>query len=215
MNLFDLNGNLITSSRMEIYDWGLIGPKMNIDALTALTVNKQTLYEDIEKIGELEYLSAYAVLKNKDNEPIAYLNIPYFTKQNAVTQRISSLIVAFINIYVLLIVIATLIAVFISNKVTQPLFILKEKIRHIKLRGKNENIEWESNDEIGSLINDYNRMVRELSASAEKLAESERDMAWREMAKQIAHEIKNPLTPMKLNIQLLNRAWDAKSDNFE
>ena len=215
INLFDLNGNLITSSRMEIYDWGLIGPKMNIDALSALSVNKQTLYENIEKIGDLEYLSAYAVLKNKDNEPIAYLNIPYFTKQNAVTQRISSLIVAFINIYVLLIVIATLIAVFISNKVTQPLFILKEKIRHIKLRGKNENIEWESNDEIGSLINDYNRMVRELSASAEKLAESERDMAWREMAKQIAHEIKNPLTPMKLNIQLLNRAWDSKSDNFE
>ena len=215
INLYDLHGNLISSSRMEIYDWGLIGPKMNIDALTALSLKKQTIFENIEKLGDLEYLSAYAVLKNKNNEPIAYLNIPYFTKQNAVTQRISSLIVAFINIYVLLIVLATLIAVFISNKVTQPLFILKEKIRHIKLRGKNENIEWESNDEIGSLINDYNRMVRELSASAEKLAENEREMAWREMAKQIAHEIKNPLTPMKLSIQLLNRAWDAKTEGFE
>jgi len=215
INLYDLKGNLITSSRMEIYNQGLIGPKMNIDALSALSVQKQTVYENIEKLGELEYLSAYAVLKNEDNEPIAYLNIPYFTKQDAVSQRLSSLIVAFINIYVLLIVIATLIAVFISNKVTQPLFILKEKIRHIKLRGKNENIEWDSNDEIGGLINDYNRMVRELSASAEKLAENEREMAWREMAKQIAHEIKNPLTPMKLSIQLLNRAWDAKSNNFD
>ena len=215
INLYDLKGNLITSSRMEIYDLGLVGPKINIDALSALSIKKQTIYENIEKVGELEYLSAYAILKNKDNEPIAYLNIPYFTKQNTVTQRLSSLIVAFINIYVLLIVIATLIGVFISNKITQPLLILKEKIRHIKLRGKNENIEWESNDEIGSLINDYNRMVRELSASAEKLAENEREMAWREMAKQIAHEIKNPLTPMKLNIQLLTRAWDAKTENFE
>jgi two-component system, NtrC family, nitrogen regulation sensor histidine kinase NtrY len=215
INLYDLQGNLITSSRMEIYNQGLIGPKMNIDALSALSERKQTIFENIERIGELEYLSAYAVLKNKDNEPIAYLNIPYFTKQDTVSQRLSSLVVAFINIYVLLIVIATLIAVFISNKVTQPLFILKEKIRHIKLRGKNENIEWESNDEIGGLINDYNRMVRELSASAEKLAENEREMAWREMAKQIAHEIKNPLTPMKLNIQLLNRAWDTKSDDFD
>ena len=137
INLYDLSGNLITSSRMEIYNQGLVGSKMNIDALSALSIHKQTVYENIEKIGDLEYLSAYAVLKNKNNEPIAYLNIPYFTKQDTVSQRLSSLVVAFINIYVLLIVIATLIAVFISNKVTQPLFILKEKIRHIKLRGKN------------------------------------------------------------------------------
>lgn len=215
INLFDLNGNLITSSRKEIFDWGLSGNKMDINALQSLSYHKRTRFEHIEKIGDLEYLSAYTVLKNSKNEAIAYINVPYFTKQTAITQRLSSLIVAFINIYVLLIVIATLVAVFISNRVTKPLYILKEKIRHIKLRGKNENIEWSSNDEIGSLINDYNRMVRELSESADKLAESEREMAWREMAKQIAHEIKNPLTPMKLNIQLLNRAWETHNNDFE
>jgi nitrogen fixation/metabolism regulation signal transduction histidine kinase len=199
---------------MEIYDWGLVSPRMNIEAFSSLLVDKQSRFEHIERIGSLRYLSAYAVVKNKHNKPLAYLNVPYFTKQSAITQRVSSLVVAFINIYVLLIVIATLFGVFISNKVTKPLLILKEKIREMKLGNKNEKIVWESNDEIGGLINDYNRMVNELESSAQKLAASERDLAWREMAKQIAHEIKNPLTPMKLNIQLLNRAWDTNDEHF-
>lgn len=70
----------------------------------------------------------------------------------------------------------------------------------------NELLEWKSNDEIGTLIYDYNNLTQELERSAGLLAKTERDMAWREMAKQVAHEIKNPLTPMKLSIQYLERA---------
>ncbi|MDD4646335.1 MAG: ATP-binding protein, partial [Bacteroidales bacterium] len=81
------------------------------------------------------------------------------------------------------------------------------KIAGLRFGRKNQPIEYQRNDEIGRLVKEYNRMVSELQASAEKLARSERESAWREMARQIAHEIKNPLTPMKLSVQHLRKAW--------
>jgi nitrogen fixation/metabolism regulation signal transduction histidine kinase len=84
----------------------------------------------------------------------------------------------------------------------------------IKFGKRNEQIEWKGKDEIGDLITEYNRMIDELADSAQKLARSERESAWREMAKQVAHEIKNPLTPMKLSVQHLQRAWKDQHENL-
>jgi nitrogen fixation/metabolism regulation signal transduction histidine kinase len=105
-------------------------------------------------------------------------------------------------------------AVFISEKITSPLRYLQEKFSKIKLGESYERIAYTSKDEIGDLVQEYNRMVDELGHSVELLAKSERESAWREMAKQVAHEIKNPLTPMKLSIQQLQRAWNDKSENL-
>jgi nitrogen fixation/metabolism regulation signal transduction histidine kinase len=89
-----------------------------------------------------------------------------------------------------------------------------QKMGRIGLGRSNEKIEWKREDEIGSLIAEYNRMVDELERSADLLARSERESAWREMAKQVAHEIKNPLTPMKLSVQYLKKAWDEDMPDF-
>jgi nitrogen fixation/metabolism regulation signal transduction histidine kinase len=124
-------------------------------------------------------------------------------------------LVAFINIYVILIAFSIFIALVISNYITKPLQLIKDKISQLKLGRTNEKIEWSKNDEIGSLVLEYNRMVDELSNSAVLLAKSERESAWREMAKQIAHEIKNPLTPMKLSVQYLQKAWDEKTPDWD
>ena len=88
-------------------------------------------------------------------------------------------------------------------------------MQKISLTGKNEEIEWNSKDEIGDLIKIYNKLIKELEISANKLMRSERETAWREMARQVAHEIKNPLTPMKLNIQFLQMAWDEKNPDID
>jgi nitrogen fixation/metabolism regulation signal transduction histidine kinase len=110
---------------------------------------------------------------------------------------------------------ATIFAVFISNKITYPLTILRDKMKLVKVGTKNEKIQWSAPDEIGDLIANYNSMIDQLDISVRKLAESEREGAWREMAKQIAHEIKNPLTPIKLNLQLLNKSWDVGDENLK
>jgi nitrogen fixation/metabolism regulation signal transduction histidine kinase len=103
----------------------------------------------------------------------------------------------------------------VSRFITRPLQLIKDKLSIIGLGKSNEKIEWKKKDEIGSLIEEYNRMIDELARSAEMLARSERESAWREMAKQVAHEIKNPLTPMKLSVQHLQKAWDEKAPDWE
>jgi nitrogen fixation/metabolism regulation signal transduction histidine kinase len=146
---------------------------------------------------------------------MGYLNIPYFAKQTELENEISTLLVTLINIYVFLIVISLLVTLFIANRITGPLQMLQQKLANISLGKKNETIEWNNKDEIGNLIIEYNRMILELSESAERLAKSERESAWREMAKQVAHEIKNPLTPLRLNAQLIQRAYQEQSPQFD
>ncbi len=214
INLYDLHGDLIASSRPEIFNEGLISRKMNMVAYDNMHVKNKTLFIHNENIGNLEYYSAYIPLGNNRDEIVAYINLPYFAKQNELRQEISSFIIAFINIYVLLIVFAIFIALFVSGYISKPLSIIKEKIGNITLGKKNEKIEWTRKDEIGTLVEEYNRMIDELAESVEMLARSERESAWREMAKQVAHEIKNPLTPMKLSIQHLQKSWEDKSPDW-
>jgi len=122
---------------------------------------------------------------------------------------------AYTNFYILLIALIIIITLIISNYITYPLQLISENISRIKLGKKNEKIIWRKKDEIGNLIHEYNRMIDELGKSAVLLATSERESAWRDMAKQVAHEIKNPLTPMKLSIQHLEKAWQQRVPDID
>ncbi|MEO8733993.1 MAG: ATP-binding protein, partial [Flavobacteriales bacterium] len=114
---------------------------------------------------------------------------------------------AMVNLFALLFLMSVLAAALITNWTTRPLQLLRRGLERIGLGTRNEPIPYRGNDELGQLVEVYNRKVEELRISAEKLARSERESAWREMARQVAHEIKNPLTPMKLNIQHFQRTW--------
>jgi two-component system nitrogen regulation sensor histidine kinase NtrY len=215
INLYAANGNLYASSRPEVFDEGLASKKMNPEAYFQMAVKKKSEFVHDENIGNLNYLSAYIPFKNKNGKEIAFINLPYFAKQSELQKEISTFLVALINIYVLLFALSIIVAILISNYLTRPLKLIEDKMSRVKLGKANELIEWKQHDEIGSLISEYNRMIEELSRSAELLAKSERESAWREMAKQVAHEIKNPLTPMKLSIQHLQRLIDDKSPDLE
>ena len=215
INLYDVKGNLLASSRSQIFEKGLMGNKMDIDAYKEMVIHKSGKFIHKESIGKLSYYSAYVPFKNDENELLAYLNLPYFTKQSELRKEIYTIVVAVVNIYFFLILLSIVVAIFVSNNITKPLELIQERFRAIDLGKQNEPIAYNSNDEIGSLIREYNRMVSELSDNAEKLAKSERESAWREMAKQIAHEIKNPLTPMKLSVQYLQKAWKDEIPDFD
>ncbi len=215
INLYDLNGNLYASSRPKVFDEGLASRKMNPEAYLQISIDKKSEFIHDENIGNLAYLSDYLPVKNKAGQLQAYLNLPYFAKQSDLEKEISSFLVALINVYVLLFALSVLAAIFISNYLTHPLRLIQEKMRQVKLGKTSDQIEWKNKDEIGSLVTEYNRMIKELAASAELLAQSERESAWREMAKQVAHEIKNPLTPMRLSIQLLQRAYADKAPDID
>ncbi|MDR0560024.1 MAG: GHKL domain-containing protein [Prevotellaceae bacterium] len=212
LNIYDISGNLIASSRNEIFEKNLSGTKMNREAFYALTVEKQSKFIHLERIGEMNYFSSYLTCYNKESEPVAILNLPCFDKQFKVRNELLSLTGAIMNIYIFLIMIGIALSVFISNQITRPLDLVRRKMAKLNFNEPPEIIDYKANNELGNLVREYNRMIGELAESAKIMAENERESAWREMARQIAHEIKNPLTPMKLNIQLSLR---LKNQNRE
>jgi len=215
INLYNINGFLIATSRQEIFDRDLTSHRIDNAAFNNLKHLEISEYYQKEKIGELEYLSAYVPFYSSENKVLAYLNLPYFRMQSVLAKEISNLVVAVINFTLLLIVITLSLAVFISGRLTAPLAMLSKGLSTVGIGKKSEHLTYIGNDEIGELVRQYNRMLDEIEESTHKLADSEREYAWREMAKQIAHEIKNPLTPMKLNVQQLYKSWNDKVPGFE
>jgi two-component system nitrogen regulation sensor histidine kinase NtrY len=215
INLYDLTGLLVATSRPEIFTRNLSGSRINNIAYINLRDLTKSEYIQKERVGSLEYVSAYVPFFGSDNRVLAYLNLPYFRMQSVLAREISNLIVAIINFTLLLIVITMSLAVFMSGRLTSPLTMLGEGLASVGVGKKSEHLVYRGSDEIGELVKQYNTMVDEIEESTHKLANSEREYAWREMAKQIAHEIKNPLTPMKLNVQQLFKAWNDKAPGFD
>jgi len=221
INLYDSNGKLLSSSRPEIFERKLMGTMINPIAWNEIAFKHQARLIHTEKIGKMRYLSAYVPLVNIHNESVGYLNLPYFTRQSEFINEVFTIIVALVNLYALLTLITLFVAIVVSNQITKPLQLIREKLGKIDITKHNEPINYVGKDEVGLLVNEYNRMIVELTESAQMLALSQRQSAWREMAKQVAHEIKNPLTPIKLNLQHIVKAkqendpdWEKLFDNF-
>lgn len=214
INLFDLNGFLMATSRPELFLRDLTSRRMNMVAFMNVADLTKSEFIQTESVGNMKYISAYVPFYNTEKHVLAYLNLPYFRMQSLLAREISNLIVAIINFTLLIVVITMAFGVFISGRLTSPLSMLGEGLASVKLGKKSEHLTYKGSDEIGELVGQYNSMVDELEESVQKLANSEREYAWREMAKQIAHEIKNPLTPMKLNVQQLLKWWEDNVPDF-
>ncbi|MCO6497022.1 MAG: HAMP domain-containing histidine kinase [Chitinophagaceae bacterium] len=215
INLYDTAGNLKVSSLPLPYEKGIVSEKMDPVAWYHMSVLKDAQYFKEQSIGSLHYLSNYLTVRDQNGEEYAYLNIPYFESQKKLQDEISNLLVAIINLNAFIFIIAGIISLFIANRITRPFSLISDRMRALNLQTGNEEISWKRNDEIGDLVKEYNRMVKQLDISAQKLARSEREGAWREMARQVAHEIKNPLTPMKLNLQYLQMAIEKDSPDVK
>ncbi len=204
INLYLPNGELFVSSRQEVFEKELIGQHMNSVAFKKMNQEHETEFVHTESIGKEHYLSVYKPLITKGKKLIAYVNLPYFARNEFQEEVLGTLITSFLNIFVLLFLITVFFTIFISSRITLPLALIREKLRNFRVEEKNEIIDYPSNDEIGELVQEYNKTVLELNKNIALLAQKEREGAWKEMAKQIAHEIKNPLTPMKLSLQHLD-----------
>jgi signal transduction histidine kinase len=215
INLYDQKGELLASSQPKIYSEGLISRKMNPQAYRGIRLNNQSEFIHEEFIGNLNYLSAYKPILNVNGEFLAYVNVQYISRQHDLENQISGFLLAIINIMVFMLAISTILSITVSNRLIQPLKYIQESLRTVQIGATSKPIEYMRSDEIGELVKEYNKKVAELQKNAEALAKSERESAWREMAKQVAHEIKNPLTPMKLSIQHLSRSVKLADEESE
>ncbi len=213
INFYAKNGMLLVSSQPYIYTQQVLSNRINPEAFYELHYNQSTRFVQREQIGNFFYESIYTPVKDEKDETIAYLNIPLLGTQNELKEEISDFVVTLIILNALIFIFAGAISVALTGRITSSLELIGSKMKQIKIGASNEEIPWKRQDEIGMLVAEYNKMVKQLGQSAEALAKSEREGAWREMARQVAHEIKNPLTPMKLSLQYLQRAMEENSPN--
>jgi len=215
VNLYDLQGNLNVSSLPLPYIKGILSTKMEPLAFYHINNQKEVQYFQKEHIGDLEFVSNYVPVIDAAGNNYAYLNIPYFTSESNLKNEISNFLVTIINLNAFIFLIAGIVALFIANRITKSFAVIGDKMKKVNLEQRNEYIEWHRNDELGTLVIEYNKMVSKLDDSAMALAKTEREGAWREMARQVAHEIKNPLTPMKLSMQYLQKAIANNAPNVK
>ena len=188
---------------------------MNNKAFRQIVKQRQIRFVDLENIAGVRFYAIYEPVFNGDGTMVAIASVPYFNRSEDVTNATSSTVSAVINISLVLLLAAIALAALISNSLSRPLVEIKQRIDSLALSGNRRIRYRNTKDELGVLINSYNKMVEDLEESTRQLAQSEREQAWKEMARQIAHEIKNPLTPMKLSIQYLMKLKEANVPGWE
>nr|WP_264617846.1 ATP-binding protein [Flavobacterium sp. 7A] len=208
INIYSLNGLLLKSSKetFSVDKKALPIPKY-ILKLVRSSIEKR--YVDIKTINGIKNRSSYTQIKDDKFKPLGILNLPYLEDDGYYDKELHGFLIRLGQVYSFMLIVAFALAYFLSSYITKSLKTISDKMYETTLSQKNKKIVLEaSSKEINSLIAAYNRMVDELEISAVKLAQGEREEAWREMAKQVAHEIKNPLTPMRLTVQSFERRFN-------
>jgi signal transduction histidine kinase len=213
INFYDLQGDLIISSK-AVFKLDSLRPKINPATLRILQGTIEKRYVEFIQIDGQSYRSSYSYVKDNKFKPLAILNLPYEEDTSFYDNEVKNFLLRFGQVYLIMFLIAIILSYFLSSYITKSLKVISDKIRETNFSKENQRIVLqEGSKEINLLVDSYNNMVDQLEESASKLAQSEREQAWREMAKQVAHEIKNPLTPMRLTVQSFQRRFDPEDPN--
>lgn len=215
INFFDLNGRLIISSKSAFKIDKKI-PNINSEILKNLEKSSEKRIVITKSQENETYLkSSYSYIKDNKFKNLAILNIPYEENSDFYNEEAKKFLTRYAQVYALMFIISILLSFLLSRNITKSISQISEKLEITQLNERNQKLTLQpGNQEINGLILSYNNMVDTLEESAQKLAQSEREHAWREMAKQVAHEIKNPLTPMRLTIQSFQRKFDINDPNI-
>jgi two-component system nitrogen regulation sensor histidine kinase NtrY len=214
IHLYSPDGFLQATNRPNIFDKKILGPWINPAAMAGVMEKNQIQLLLDERIGRLKYQTVYLAVPSQVNQTHnAILAVPFFESETELNSLISDVLSNIFNAFVVIFILFLIVSSFVSKNLTLPFKLLTQKLKATNLEN-NEPMYWASKDEIGLLVNEYNNMLFKLEASKKVLASTEKESAWREMAKQVAHEIKNPLTPMKLTLQhLLRLEQDGKLED--
>jgi signal transduction histidine kinase len=213
-NIYDLEGTLIKSSRPS-FESDSLETCIPAEILNELhqSVEKRYVAQN-EKLGG-DYRSSYLIFNDIDAKPLGIINLPYFDDDSFNDAELKEFLIRLGYAYFVMLLVAIAFAYFVSKIITRSLKTISDKMNETRLEKRNKKIELVgASEEVSVLVESYNSMIDELEESAVKLATSEREQAWREMAKQVAHEIKNPLTPMRLSVQSFQRKFDPEDPNI-
>lgn len=213
--LYDLEGKLLKTSKASFFK-DTTKSSIPVHAFEGLKQTSAKSYvEQFEEKG-IGYRSSYSYITDRHFKPLAILNLPYIEDDEFINKELKENLIRLGYAYLFMLLIAIILAYFLSKYITKSLNTISEKITETRLNKRNQKIIIDdTSEEITTLVSAYNGMIDELENSAAQLASNEREAAWREMAKQVAHEIKNPLTPMRLTVQSFHRKFDANDKDIK
>ena len=210
-SVYELDGNLLNTTIRDS-----VGSKINDQILKKLSQSQNQSIIQMDLIDGTRYRSSFSFIYDNKSNPIWILNLPYYDDDNLNTYELDSFILVLGGVYFFLLVIAILFSYGISIYITRSLSEIGKKLQQTSLDKTNTKIEINARTkEVSILVDSYNKMVEKLNDSVEKLSKSNKEQAWREMAKQVAHEIKNPLTPMRLSVQSFQKNFDVNRRGVE
>lgn len=213
IHVYGLDGRLIGSSTPSLFQYRFLSFYLAPEVMFS---NKHTM-TSYTRMGDMRYLSAYSEFVNGSYIQLGYIAVPSFISEREVAQEVDAFLARLLPLFILALLAAVIFSLGLSHAIVAPIKAVADQMSNLSFKDPNAHVSYMDNDEIGQLVSKYNHMVDELALSSRKLAQSEREMAWRTMARQIAHEINNPLTPMKLTVQQLQRLkgtdkFDAQFD---
>lgn len=211
INIYSLTGTLLRSSFGDLAT-DTTDASLSPDIMSRIvrTTGHRVVLPKVEADGS-KFKSSYSFLIGSRGEPIGIIGVPYLQDDSFQDEELKEFLTRLSLVYLLILLIAILMAYFLSKYITKSLENVSRKMRQTTVERTNEKIVMEdASQEINNLVNSYNSMIDQIEESAIKLARSERKQAWREMARQVAHEIKNPLTPMRLSVQSFAHNFDPK-----
>lgn len=212
--LYDLDGGLLIASSAGLQK-SAVEKCLSAEVLNAISNTPDHRYVDKHIENGQTFQSSFTYVTDNKSKPIAILNIPYLENDDFLAKELDEFLSRIIYAYLFVLLMAVGIAFLLSKYITKSLKKISDKINTTRLEKQNKRIEIsDTSEEISTLVNSYNSMIDELEESAVQLAKSEREQAWREMAKQVAHEIKNPLTPMRLTVQSFQRKFNPEDENI-
>ncbi|MCS6973451.1 MAG: HAMP domain-containing histidine kinase [Cyclobacteriaceae bacterium] len=204
-NLFSASGVLMATTQPLIFEYQLQAPVANPVVLKRMYFGEKAFISD-EKIGELKFFAAYAgIYAGEERRLTAFIEIPYFQSQRVAEELQTGILAQVLTVFLILLLVLSVLSLIASRYITRPLNLIARQIGRVSITGNNQPLHWMSRDEIGLLVQEYNRMLIKLKESITELERTQRERTWREIAQQVAHEIKNPLTPMKLTLQQMQR----------
>ncbi len=209
------NYELVASSRPQLVRDRLIDRRLSIEAYKALYVDGIRFFVAGEKLGSFSYKSGYRALLDESGRPRYVLAVPTLAQQERLEEEQARTLAYLFGALLLLVLVVLLTASLLANAIARPIGRLRVGLLAVARGRFQQAIPVDSRDEIGELVETFNAMQQQLAESRRALAQQERQLAWREMARQVAHEIKNPLTPMKLSVQHLRRAFVSLDEGRE
>ena len=206
IHVYSLDGDLLASSSPALFTGNILYHRMPPEALYALRTDvKHNPVLVTEHLASHSYLVTYLPFYNDYFNTIGYIGVPYFLSEQKRNEEVDALLARLLPPYIIVLILALVFSFWAARSMTAPMSMLADKMRRFKIGSKDNHIDYPYHDELGALVERYNILVDQVEESAGQLARAEREGAWRTMARQIAHEINNPLTPMKLSVQKLQR----------